>query len=195
VCVCAFGKKIVGKHNGSVYYTVGQGAKISGANHKWFICKKELADGTVFVCNSTHHPSLYSNELYVRIKDFSWINEIPPPPLLKRSNNNGQSSSSSFINAHCRTRHLQPLIPCQVSLDDDSNHLIVKFDRPVRAITPGQQAAIYVGKSGLICLGGGPIWMHGPTYHEVGLDLPSQLHPAGNNDRSVLNRVSQELSS
>ena len=61
---------------------------------------------------------------------------------------------------------------------------MIKFDRPVRAITPGQTAAIYVGK-GLICLGGGQIWTHGPTFHDLGIDLPPQLHPAGNNDLSI----------
>ena len=66
--------------------------------------------------------------------------------------------------------------------------MVVSFDRPIRAVTPGQAAAIYIG-NGLICLGGGQIWMHGPTYHELGLDLPSQLHPAGSNDLSIHNRI------
>ena len=63
----------------------------------------------------------------------------------------------------------------------------IKFDRPIRAITPGQTAAIYVG-SGLICLGGGQIWEHGTTYQDLGIDLPSSLHPSGKNDLSVVRR-------
>lgn len=169
--------KIVGKHNGSAHFTVGQGAKISGASQKWFITKKEI-NGAVFVCNCTHHPSLYSNELYVRVDDFNWIAGELPPPLKK---------GGSFP-ALCRTRHLQPLVPCTISLND--SHVVVTFDRPIRAITPGQQAAIYVG-NGLICLGGGQIWMQGPTYHELGIDLPSQLHPAGNNDLSIHRRINE----
>jgi tRNA U34 2-thiouridine synthase MnmA/TrmU len=136
--------------------------------------------GTVFVCDDTHHPSLYSNELHVRFDDFNWIAGELPPPLLTKGGS---------IPAYCRIRHLQPLIPCLISVDEDGSgshvHVIIKFDRPVRAITPGQTAAIYVGKGGLVCLGGGQIWIHGPTYHELGKDLPSQLHPAGNNDLSV----------
>lgn len=167
--------QVVGKHNGSIYFTVGQGAKISGASRKWFITKKEI-DGTIFVCDCTHHPSLYSNELYVHIDDFNWIAGALPPPL----------TNGGAIHALCRTRHLQPLIPCVVKVDE--SHVVVKFDRPVRAITPGQTAALYVA-NGLICLGGGQIWMHGPNYHELGLDLPPQLHPAGHNDLSTERRI------
>lgn len=54
----------------------------------------------------------------------------------------------------------------------------------MRGITPGQTAALYVA-NGVVCLGGGPIWDHGPTYHEQGEILPSQLHPSGHNDISV----------
>lgn len=132
-------------------------------------------NGNVFVCDSTHHPSLYSNELYIHIDDFSWIADEIPPPLLK---------PNGSIVALCRTRHLQPLIPCVITLNHELSYVEIKFDRPVRAITPGQTAAIYVGK-GLICLGGGQIGMHGITYYETGLDLPSILHPAGHNDLSV----------
>ena len=166
----------MGKHDGSAHFTIGQGAKISGANQKWFINKKD-ADGTVFVCNSTHHPSLYSNELYVQIDQFNWIAGELPPPLMEEG---------TSIPALSRTRHLQPLIPCVISIRN--SHVVIQFDRPVRAITPGQTVAIYIGK-GLICLGGGQIWNHGPTYHELGVDLPLQLHPAGNNDLSVHHRI------
>ena len=165
----------MGKHDGSVHFTIGQGAKISGASRKWFIAKKDT-NGTVFVCDNTHHPSLYSNELYVRINDFNWIAGELPPPLKEEKS----------IVVLCRTRHLQPLIPCTLSLND--TFVVVKFDRPIRAVTPGQTAAIYVG-NGLVCLGGGQIWIHGSTYHELGIELPLELHPAGNNDLSVHQRI------
>ena len=62
--------------------------------------------------------------------------------------------------------------------------MVVQFHVPVRAVTPGQTVAIYA-LSGLICLGGGPIWKHGPTYHDMNLNLPTILHPSGHNDTSV----------
>lgn len=116
---------------------------------------------------------MYSTKLYVHINDFSWITGEAPPPI----------KEGRAIVGLCRTRHLQPLIPCVVSLDE--SHVVIQFDRPVRAITPGQTAAIYVGK-GLICLGGGEIFCHGPTFHELGKDLPPILHPSGHNDLSLV---------
>jgi len=169
--------EIVGKHKGSTHYTIGQGAKISGASRKWFISKKDM-EGNIFVCDNTHHPSLYSNELYIQENDFNWIAGELPLPIRE-----GKS-----IPAQCRTRHLQPLIPCIVSLED--SFVQIKFDRPIRSITPGQAAVLYVG-NGLICVGGGQIWTHGPTYHDLGVDLPITLHPAGNNDTSVNQRTNK----
>jgi tRNA U34 2-thiouridine synthase MnmA/TrmU len=162
--------EVVGKHNGAAFYTIGQGAKVSGARTKYFTAKKN-ANGSIFVCNDTHHPSLYSDELYMLADQFNWIVGELPRPL----------EEGKDMVALCRTRHLQPLIPCVVSIR--GSHIVVKFDRPIRAITPGQTAAIYVG-DGLVCVGGGQISEHGHTYNELGLTLPSTLHPSGANDIS-----------
>ncbi len=161
----------VGKHKGAAFYTIGQGAKVSGANTKYFTAKKDL-NGNIFVCGDTHHPSLYSDELYLAADEFNWIAGELPRPL----------QEGKEMIALCRTRHLQPLIPCSVSCR--GSHILVKFDRPIRAITPGQTAGIYVA-DGLVCVGGGMIMKHGKTYHELGLTLPSILHPSGANDKSV----------
>ena len=76
-------------------------------------------------------------------------------------------------------------------LDQHHARIVIEFDRPVRAITPGQTAALYVG-GGIICLGGGQISSAGPSYHELGMDLPKILNPAGMNDLSVAKRASVE---
>ena len=176
--------QIVGKHEGASHFTIGQGAKISGAARKWFIVGRaggEDNKGTVFVCGDTHHPALYSEELYIQADEFNWIGGTLPPPI----------ASGERLPALCRTRHLQPLIPCTVELDQacSTPRIVVRFDRPVRAITPGQTAAIYVG-GGLICLGGGQIASAGPSFHQLGLELPRMLHPAGQNDLSAARRAS-----
>lgn len=180
--------QIVGKHQGASHFTIGQGAKISGAARKWFIvgragrtCNEENDEGTVFVCGDTHHPALYSNELYIDAKEFNWIGGTLPPPI----------ACGQRLPALCRTRHLQPLIPCTVEFDQvhSTQRIMLRFGWPVRAITPGQTAAIYVG-GGLICLGGGPVASCGPSFHELGLELPRMLHPAGQNDLSTARRAS-----
>jgi tRNA-specific 2-thiouridylase len=169
--------EIVGTHKGTAYYTIGQGAKISGASRKWFTAKKDTSSSTIFVCDNTHHPSLYSNELYIKSDLFNWSAGVIPSPM-----KNGQE-----LYALCRIRHLQPLIPCVITEVD--SYICVKFERPVRAITLGQIACLYV-EGGLICLGSGQINKIGPTYDELGQSLPLVLHPSGSNDSSVVNRIS-----
>jgi tRNA-specific 2-thiouridylase len=192
--------EIVGHHRGSMKYTIGQGAKISGGSTKYFVCGKggngSNEDNTVFVCNDTHHPSLYTDELYVDFNAFNWIGVGEsindgnfghvPYPLLE-----GQT-----IELLARTRHLQPLAPCSVTWqkhqsDNTSSsslgRLVITFHRPMRAITPGQIVALYAGTDGLICLGGGPICSRGKSLMERGLEVSlSMLHPSGHNDLSLI---------
>mmetsp|Transcript_15407 Transcript_15407/g.23084 ORF Transcript_15407/g.23084 Transcript_15407/m.23084 type:complete len:237 (+) Transcript_15407:2-712(+) len=168
--------KVVGTHRGSAFYTIGQGAKISGATCKWFTVKKDPYLGTIYVCNDTHHPSLYSNELYMKQEECNWIVGEEPSPLRE----------TNELVALCRTRHLQPLIPCVISKQRAcQDYIVIKFDRPVRGMTPGQTAGVYAA-GGLVCLGGGQIDSVGPNYYELEIDLPSRLHPSGSNDLSVL---------
>ena len=96
------------------YYTIGQGAKLSGASTKWFVTtttsmkENHKDENVIWVCNDTHHPSLYSNELYINIQDFNWIGgTLPPPPLISKT-------KEGTLQAFCRMRHLQPLIPCTI---------------------------------------------------------------------------------
>ncbi|KAL7429364.1 hypothetical protein ACHAXH_001037 [Discostella pseudostelligera] len=188
--------KILGHHRGMMHYTLGQGAKIPGVFLRYFVCGKGGGGGnsnTIYVCNSTHHPALYTDELYVDLDSFNWIGlgvdsgtSTPPRPLLE-----GHS-----VRLLARTRHLQPLASCTVSWKQNAictsgsgtnGQLVVHFDNPMRAITPGQIVALYAGRDGLICLGGGVIGGKAPTFfdREMSLSLPD-LHPSGHNDLSLL---------
>ena len=115
-------------------------------------------------------------------------------------------TAGGYITVLARTRHLQPLVPCTVTWDqshyyyypsynDDDDvggsgssnngggRFVVKFTKPIRAITPGQICALYAGQDGCICLGRGPIANCGSTYMERGSDVSLyDLHPSGHND-------------
>jgi tRNA-specific 2-thiouridylase len=213
--------KVVGTHDGVARYTLGEGAKISGANVRYFVCGKGRRsssaatqqsehtnnnnENTVFVCNSTHHPALYSDELFVDFDSFNWIG-------LGGDDIGGQDSSSvrynhiprplvdgKSIRLLARVRHLQPLTGCTVTWDRRSSntmmnngsgstrgYLVIRFDKAMRAITPGQIVALYAGSDGLVCLGGGIIGGSGLSYLDRGMDVTNGLiHPSGNNDLSL----------
>ena len=48
-----------------------------------------------------------------------------------------------------RLRHRQPLQKCRIQISGEKVHM--EFDRPQRAVTPGQSAVFYQGD---VCLGG-----------------------------------------
>ncbi|CAB9500348.1 specific 2-thiouridylase MnmA [Seminavis robusta] len=157
-------------------YTRGQRAKISGASVAWFVVRTDKESKSIWVCQGTHHPALYTDTIYM--KAIHWVAGEPPPPLLL----------THVLHAKCRVRNLQPLVDCQITYDPDSQQYIVQTQKPLRAVTPGQHCALYVGADGLVCLGGGEVQERGPSYHELGKEMPStgDLHPSGHNDLSVL---------
>jgi tRNA-5-taurinomethyluridine 2-sulfurtransferase len=127
-------------------YTRGQGAKLGGTVEKYFCVSTNATTNTVTVCRGTHHPALYSQTL--RVESIVWWTGRPPPPLLANGSSVADRPSSS-LRVLCRTRHLVPLVPATII-----DHFTVRFDAPVRAVTPGQYAVFYVG---VVCLGGGKI--------------------------------------
>jgi tRNA-specific 2-thiouridylase len=132
--------KVVGHHDGAMYYTIGQrkGLNIGGMkefdNDAWYVVSKDVKNNVVYVEQGFHHPYLYSNKCI--IKDINYLGE--------------KFEGSKEFN--CKFRYRQPDIKTKITFIND-NEAIVEYDN-VRAVTPGQACAIY---SGDICLGGGII--------------------------------------
>ena len=77
--------EILGSHDSSVFYTIGQKAKISGAKHKWFVCDKDYFTNDIIVAKGGDHPSLYCDEIVMKTSNFYWVNNNKPPvELMKR---------------------------------------------------------------------------------------------------------------
>lgn len=136
--------KLVGQHQGLVNYTIGQrkgiepiGVKdenkkpsyVIGFNKK----KNELIIGT--------DKDVYKNKMV--LMESSWIFPEAKKIALK----------SSKLKIKIRYKH-EPAL-CRLAADKSKrSKFIVTFDKPQRAITPGQYAVFYLGKE---VLGGGVI--------------------------------------
>lgn len=60
--------EIIGKHIGTMYYTIGQrkGLNLGGQNERYFICKKDLDKKIIYVApDSLEEEYLFSNELII----------------------------------------------------------------------------------------------------------------------------------
>ncbi|MGE4283571.1 MAG: tRNA 2-thiouridine(34) synthase MnmA [Clostridia bacterium] len=133
-------EKVVGKHDGLMYYTLGQrrGLGIGGAGtgEPWFVVGKDLGRNILFVVQGETHQALYSKGLMA--SQIHWIS--------------GKEPGTSF-QCTAKFRYRQPDQKVTVSLKDEDTCEVI-FDKPQKAVTPGQFAVFYDGE---VCLGNGVI--------------------------------------
>ncbi len=128
--------KIVGKHPGLSFFTIGQRHGLNiGGGRPYFVVKKIKSTNTLVVAENQKDKHLYSRGL--KTTSFSWIaGQAPRLPLKCRA----------------RIRYRQPLQKCTVK--KIKKQLYITFDKPQRAVTPGQFVVLYKGGQ---MLGGGEI--------------------------------------
>ena len=116
--------KVVGEHEGVQYFTIGQrhGIGNPGGGAPQFVVTKDVATNTLVVGEGEDHPALYKNEL--EMDRVHWVSGLEPALPLDVS---------------ARIRYRQPLEACTVNGDR------VIFNKPQRAITPGQAIVFYDG--------------------------------------------------
>lgn len=133
---------VVGKHDGLMYYTLGQrrglniGGKAGGNGERWFVVKKDLGKNELVVSQG-EGKELFSNGLFAIEMNF-----IPERP------------KENVFECFAKFRYRQPDQKVKVKIIDDKR-IQVDFEKPQRAITPGQFVVLYDEKG--ICLGGGII--------------------------------------
>ena len=128
--------KIIGKHNGLWFYTIGQrkGINISGKK-PLYVLKKDIKKNILIVTESKK--DLESKELIV--KDINWISGREPKLPLK---------------VMAKVRYRTCSSRAKIVKDIKSKKYKVVFDKPQRAITSGQSIVFY---KGVELLGGGII--------------------------------------
>jgi len=137
--------KVLGKHKGLICYTLGQrkgiglgGIKgLEGENntHKsWYAAKKNIEDNTLTVVQDTNHPLLMSET--VEASHMHWVLEKAP------------KVGDKLV---AQIRYRQQKQACTV-VEVNEDKVLVKFDKPQRAVTLGQSLVLYDGQ---YCLGGG----------------------------------------
>lgn len=134
--------KVVGHHDGLMYYTLGQrqGLKIGGSKESngepWFVAGKNMQDNTLIVVQGHEHPLLLNDGLIA--SQLTWIDLEQP--------------KTNWVYA-AKTRYRQPDAPCEID-SISSGEVTIRFGQKQWAITPGQSAVVYESN---VCLGGGII--------------------------------------
>ena len=136
--------EVVGKHDGLMYYTIGQrkglgiGGSKDGTNEPWFAIGKNLEENVLYVGQGYENDHLYADTL--EASDFLFTGDTEELPREFRS--------------MAQFRYRQKAVPVTVYLDESRTKARVVFDEAARAITPGQAIVLYDGDE---CLGGGII--------------------------------------
>ena len=130
--------KHVGKHQGLMYYTIGQrqGLGIGGPGEPWFVAGKDLAENVLYVVQGHDHPALLQPTLSAM--DLSWIAGDAP---------------ATALNYGAKTRYRQRDASCRID-EIAVDYCDISFTEPQWAVTPGQSLVLYDRD---VCLGGGII--------------------------------------
>jgi len=125
--------RIVGKHNGAHFFTIGQrkGINIGGYKEPLFIIGTDVNKNILYVGEGQSHPGLYRKGLLVKKDEIHWIR----PDLVM---NEGESRDYLV-----RIRYRQPLQKAKLFRRKEGIYII--FNKLQRGIAPGQFAAWYDG--------------------------------------------------
>lgn len=123
--------KIVGKHQGAHFLTIGQrkGLNVGGTPKPLFVISTDVENNVVYTGQGDEHPGLYRKALHICKDDMHWIR---PDLALKP----GEEKKFSV-----RIRYRQPLQAATLKCVENGSYII--FDEFQRGITAGQFAAWY----------------------------------------------------
>jgi len=123
--------KIVGKHQGAHYFTVGQrkGLNVGGTKEPLFIIATDIESNIIYVGLGSEHPGLFRKSLLVNSSEIHWVRED-----LKLQEN-------QKMEVMARIRYRQPLQ--KATLTQTNLGLFVTFEEAQSAITEGQFVAWY----------------------------------------------------
>ena len=123
--------KIVGRHEGAQFYTIGQrkGLNIGGHKDSIFVIHTDIENNIIYVGEGHRHKGLSRLCLRISPEEIHWIRT------------DLQMAAGETGRCRVRIRYRQPLQDATLIMRD--NGLFILFDAPQRGITAGQFAAWY----------------------------------------------------
>ncbi len=132
--------KVVGRHKGFWFHTIGQRKGLGLSGGPWFVVKKNVKRNIVFVANGWDTQLQYGHDF--RLADLHFITANPWQEA-------PQQQPIQF-----KVRHVDHFMPGTITLDDEGYH--IHSDAPIQGIAPGQFGCIYDSEA-RVCYGSGEI--------------------------------------
>lgn len=132
--------KIVGKHKGYWFHTIGQRRGLGLGGGPWFVIKKDIEQNIIYVSNGYDPETQYGN--VVNLSAFSFITE------------DIWGDFSDSIDITFKIRHAPEFIKGKLSRIGDVYR--INSEEKIQGIAPGQFGVIY-DKESRLCIGSGVI--------------------------------------
>ena len=132
--------KILGKHNGYWFHTVGQRKGLGLSGGPWYVIKKDVSANIVYVSKGFEVETQYGNEFVMR--DFHFITDNP------------WGDVENEIDVNFKIRHTPEFTSGKLLQRGDSFRIV--SSQKLQGIAPGQFGVIY-DKHSMICIGSGEI--------------------------------------
>ena len=124
--------KVIGKHQGAHYFTVGQskGLGIGGHKESCFLISRDIEKNIVFVGEGRNFPGLFRSALKIENSEVHWVRE------------DLRLQKGESMKVQARIRYRQTLE--EATLYQFEEGFYIEFENPQSAIAEGQFAAWYL---------------------------------------------------
>jgi len=134
--------KVLGKHRGFWFHTIGQRKGLGLSGGPWFVIRKDVEQNIVYVSHGFDCQKAYGNEFTMH--DFHFITENP------------WTSGTEGVEVCFKIRHTPEFSTGHLFQEGDSYRLV--SDQPIQGIAPGQFGVIYDRDHRLV-IGSGEIFI------------------------------------
>ena len=132
--------RVIGRHRGYWFYTVGQRKGLGLGGGPWFVTDKDIERNIVYVSHTDCCHGLYGTEF--NLTDFHFVTADPW---------HGETEADVLF----KIRHTEHPVPGHLTRRADGRFLI-RSTQPVQGIAPGQFGVLYTA-DGNVCAGSGEI--------------------------------------
>ena len=132
--------RIVGRHNGYWFHTVGQRKGLGLSGGPWYVVKKDVAANVVYASKGFEAIAQYGQEFLMR--DFHFITDNP------------WSGASNEVDVTFKIRHTPEFTKGKIVKSPDG--FVMKSSQMLQGIAPGQFGVVYDADAN-VCIGSGEI--------------------------------------
>ena len=132
--------RIVGRHNGYWFHTVGQRKGLGLSGGPWYVVKKDVAANVVYASKGFEAIAQYGQEFLMR--DFHFITDNP------------WSGASNEVDVTFKIRHTPEFTKGKIVKTPDG--FMMKSSQMLQGIAPGQFGVVYDADAN-VCIGSGEI--------------------------------------